>query len=65
MKRLVLVSAVLALFVGCRHASPYDYGDNWLIREDAVRPRGWREIPVAPLRRLVQRVSHWKGLRES
>lgn len=22
---------------------------------------GWREMPVAPVRRLVQRVSHWKG----
>ena len=29
----------------------------------AVRPRGWLEIPVAPVRRLVQRVSHWKGVR--
>lgn len=29
----------------------------------AVRPRGWREIPVAPARRLVQRVAHWKGVR--
>ena len=27
------------------------------------RPRDWREIPVAPARRLVQRVSHWKGCR--
>ena len=29
----------------------------------AVRPRGWPEMPVAPVRRLVQRVSHWKGCR--
>jgi rhamnosyltransferase len=28
------------------------------------RPRDWREIPLAPLRRLVQRISHWKGLKE-
>ena len=28
------------------------------------RPRDWREIPLAPLRRLVQRISHWKGSRE-
>ena len=27
------------------------------------RPRDWREIPVAPARRLVQRVSHWSGTR--
>lgn len=27
------------------------------------RPRNWREIPVAPARRLVQRVAHWKGVR--
>lgn len=26
-----------------------------------VRPRDWREIPSAPIRRLVQRVSHWRG----
>lgn len=25
------------------------------------RPRDWGEIPSAPIRRLVQRVSHWKG----
>ena len=29
----------------------------------AVRPRGWPEMPVAPVRRLVQRVSHWSGMR--
>ena len=28
-----------------------------------LRPRDWREIPCAPLRRLVQRVAHWKGVR--
>ena len=25
------------------------------------RPKGWLEIPVAPVRRLVQRLSHWRG----
>jgi len=25
------------------------------------RPAGWIEIPSAPVRRLVQRVSHWRG----
>ena len=25
------------------------------------RPKGWLEIPVAPMRRLVQRLSHWRG----
>ena len=25
------------------------------------RPRGWRELPVAPIRRLTQRYCHWKG----
>ena len=29
------------------------------------RPKGWLEIPPAPVRRLVQRVSHWKGMRQS
>jgi len=28
------------------------------------RPRNWDEIPVAPVRRLVQRLSHWRGMRE-
>ena len=27
------------------------------------RPKGWLEIPVAPVRRLVQRLSHWRGTR--
>ena len=31
----------------------------------APRPRDWREVPVAPLRRIIQRVSHWRGLRAS
>ena len=31
----------------------------------ATRPRDWNEIPVAPARRLVQRLWHWKGVRES
>jgi rhamnosyltransferase len=30
----------------------------------AKRPRDWGEIPAAPVRRLVQRVSHWRGTRE-
>jgi len=28
------------------------------------RPKGWLEIPFAPVRRLVQRISHWKGMRQ-
>jgi hypothetical protein len=28
------------------------------------RPKGWLEIPLAPIRRLVQRISHWKGMRQ-
>lgn len=27
-------------------------------------PRAWGEIPLAPVRRLVQHVSHWRGTRE-
>ncbi len=27
------------------------------------RPKDWREIPLAPVRRLVQRVAHWRGMR--
>ena len=27
------------------------------------RPRAWREIPMAPVRRLVQRIAHWRGAR--
>ena len=30
----------------------------------ATRPSDWKEIPVAPVRRFVQRLSHWRGLRE-
>lgn len=30
----------------------------------AKYPRGWKEIPAAPVRRLVQRISHWKGARQ-
>ena len=30
----------------------------------ATRPRDWPEIPASPIRRLVQRVSHWKGTRD-
>lgn len=29
----------------------------------ARRPKEWGEFPTAPARRLVQRVSHWKGMR--
>ena len=29
------------------------------------RPEGWREIPLAPVRRLVQRLAHWRGTRMS
>lgn len=29
----------------------------------ARRPRNWGEVPSAPIRRLVQRISHWKGAR--
>lgn len=32
----------------------------WLVR----RPRSWGEIPSAPVRRLVQRVAHWRGTKE-
>ena len=28
----------------------------------AARPKDWREIPSAPVRRLVQRISHWCGM---
>ena len=34
---LIAVAAAVALLAGCRH-SPYDYAENWLIREEAVRP---------------------------
>ena len=27
------------------------------------RPRDWAEIPSAPIRRLVQRIAHWRGAR--
>jgi len=27
----------------------------------STRPRGWIEIPSAPVRRLVQRLAHWRG----
>ena len=29
----------------------------------ASRPRDWAEIPSAPVRRLVQRLAHWKGMK--
>ena len=28
----------------------------------APRPKDWLEIPYAPVRRLVQRVAHWRGM---
>ena len=28
------------------------------------RPKDWFEIPLAPVRRLVQRVAHWRGVRQ-
>jgi len=31
----------------------------------ARRPADWKEIPSAPLRRLVQRVSHWRGMTDA
>ena len=36
MKNLIPILLVAALVPGCK--SPYDYMENWLIREDAVRP---------------------------
>jgi len=30
----------------------------------AARPRGWAEIPYAPVRRIVQRLAHWRGARD-
>ena len=30
----------------------------------APRPREWSAAPLAPVRRLVQRLSHWQGLRD-
>ena len=39
MMRFVLAVAAAALFSGCWWMkSPYDYVENWLIREDPVRP---------------------------
>lgn len=29
------------------------------------RPDSWREFPEAPVRRMVQRLAHWAGLREA
>lgn len=31
----------------------------------ASRPKAWAEAPAAPVRRLVQRLSHWRGAKES
>jgi hypothetical protein len=38
MKNSVFMLAVAALLAGCVSKSPYDHLDNWLIREDPVRP---------------------------
>ena len=38
MRKLILVLLVVAALSGCKSKSPYDYMENWLIREDAVRP---------------------------
>ena len=39
MKRVSLFALVaLTLLSGCHTTSPYDYLENWLIREDPVRP---------------------------
>ena len=38
MKTALIATAVAAaLLAGCRH-SPYDYMENWLVREEAIRP---------------------------
>ena len=29
------------------------------------RPKGWHEIPLAPIRRLVQRLAHWRGMKQT
>jgi len=29
------------------------------------RPKGWAEIPLAPIRRLVQRLAHWRGMKKT
>jgi len=31
----------------------------------ARRPRDWREVPLSPLRRLVQRMAHWRGVKDA
>ena len=28
-------------------------------------PSGWKELPIAPARRLIQRLSYWKGARDA
>ena len=37
MKRLAPVVLIAAFLAGCVSSSPYDYMENWLIREDPVR----------------------------
>ena len=37
MKKKLLYLSVLVLLAGCQISSPYDYLENWLIREDPVR----------------------------
>lgn len=36
---------------------------DWLYL--AKRPKSWQEIPGSPVRRLVQRLAHWTGMREA
>ena len=38
MKRFAIAVAAAALLSGCWTKSPYDYVENWLIREDPARP---------------------------
>lgn len=37
MKKKLLYLSALVLLAGCRSSSPYEYLENWLIREDPVR----------------------------
>ena len=38
MRRCAIAIAAAALLAGCWTKSPYDYVENWLIREDPARP---------------------------
>ena len=37
MKRLAATILAASALAGCTTSSPYDYVENWLIREDPVR----------------------------